>query len=372
MNIKFIPQIQPWIDNAELKEITKVINSTYITEGEATRIFEEKIKKLTKSKYCIAISNGTLALTASLLALGIKRKDEIIVPNMTFIASANAVILTGATPVLCDITENNFCLDLFKAEKLITKNTKAIMPVHLYGQAAQINEIKNFAKKHKLFLIEDASQGVGVKFDNKHLGTFGDLGVLSFYGNKTITTAEGGAVLTQKKSLYEKIYKLKNHGRIKKGTFIHEEIGYNFAFNDLQAAIGIAQLNKLKKIVKKKKKILNYYDSFFKKKKIPLLKILIDPKCSPVHWFSSFICKETDELSLFLKKNNIQTRRFFFPLNEQPCYQNSKKIKNLKGNFKNSKFNYDYGISLPSSYNLNMNEQKIIVKLISEFYENRN
>ena len=211
-----INQIEPWIDNTELVQLKRVIKSTYVVENKLTEEFETLTKKLTGSKYAVAMTNGTMALFASLLALGIGKGDEVIIPNITFVATANVILLAGAVPVLCEITNDTFCIDIDKAEALINNKTKAIMPVHLYGQSVDMEKCMKIAKKYNLKIIEDAAQGVGVYFNKKHVGTFGDIGVLSYYGNKTVTCGEGGIALTNKKSIAKKLYSLKNHGREKK------------------------------------------------------------------------------------------------------------------------------------------------------------
>lgn len=367
-----IPQIEPWINKQELKELKKVIDSTFITENLATKKFENMIKKLTGSKYAIAINNGTLAQFAALVAMGIKAGDEVIIPNITFIATANAVILAGATPVLCEVNKNNFCIDYKRAAKLINNKTKMIIPVHLYGQSSNMDEAISFAKRHNILIFEDAAQGVGVRFKGKHVGTFGRAGILSFYGNKTITTAEGGVVLTNNKKIAQKVFRLKNHGRNEKGTFKHQYIGYNFAFTELQAAIGISQLKKLEKIINKKKSIYTRY--MHSLSNIPELEqIKMERDCIPVYWFSSFLVKKgSKSLSSFLQKNSIQTRKFFYPLHMQPCYKNNKLVKNLGDDFSLSEKIYRQGLSLPSSYNLKIKEQNFIINKIKKFYENRN
>ena len=197
----FILQIEPWIDSAELDELKKVVDSTFVVEHDLTKEFEQRICDLTGSKYAVAITNGTAALYCCIKALGIGPGDEVIVPNITFIASANAVLMAGAKPVICEVDDKTFCIDLKKAEKCINKKTKAIMPVHLYGQSCDMTALKKFVKKHKIHMIEDAAQGVGVLYKDKHVGTFGDLGVLSFYGNKTITCGEGGVIITDDEEL---------------------------------------------------------------------------------------------------------------------------------------------------------------------------
>ena len=366
-----IIQIEPWIDESELTELKRVIDSTFVVEHNLTREFEDLTKSLTGASYAVAVTNGTMALYASLIALDIHPGDEVIVPNITFVATANAVIMAGAKPVLCEIKESSFMIDVNKAQRLVTKKTKAIIPVHLYGQAANMDEILNFAKKNSLKVLEDAAQGVGVKYKGKHVGTFGEIGILSYYGNKTITCGEGGMVLTNNKDLAEKVYKLKNHGRIAKGTFIHESIGYNFSFTEMQAAVGISQMKKLPQIIKKKKEIFDIYEKQLKG--IEGFKIVsADKNVSPVFWFTSFLCNEAEGLADYLRKNGIQTRRFFYPLHLQPCYSDKRYIQNIDDDFSISEKVYRKGISLPSSYHLTEQQQGIVISQIKKFYENRN
>src|SRR5215475_193044 len=230
-----ILQIEPWIDELELEELKRVISSTFVVEHDLTREFEGLTRELAGAKHAIAVMNGTVALYCCLRALGIGPGDEVIVPDLTFIASANAVILAGATPVLCEVREDTFCIDMSLAEKLVTTRTKAIMPVHLYGQSAEMRGVMAFAKRHGLQVLEDAAEGIGVRYEGKHVGTFGDMGIISYYGNKTITCGEGGIVLTNDDALAKAAYRVKNYGRDRKGTYIHDTIGFNFSFTDMQA-----------------------------------------------------------------------------------------------------------------------------------------
>src|SRR5712671_3056769 len=191
-----IVQIEPWVDDCELRELKRVIDSTFLIEHDLTREFESMTASLARCKHAIAVCNGSMALFVCLKTLGIGPGDEVIVPNLTFVATANAVIMAGATPVLCEICEDTFCLDVGRAEKLVTANTRAILPVHLYGQSADMGQVMDLARRHSLEVIEDAAEEVGVTFEGRHVGTFGDMGILSYYGNKTITCGEGGMVLT--------------------------------------------------------------------------------------------------------------------------------------------------------------------------------
>lgn len=364
----FINQIEPWIDEEELIQLKRVIDSTFVTEGKLTEEFENMLCEYTDSKYAIAMCNGTVTLFSCLKALGIGRGDEVLVPDMTFIATANAVLMAGAKPVFCDIDRNSFCIDAEEIDKKITKRTKAIIPVHLYGKSADMEKIIDIAKtcKHSIPIIEDAAQGIGVRFMNKHVGTFGEMGSFSFYGNKTITCGEGGAILTNDKNLRDLCYKIKNHGRLEKGVFFHSDIGYNFSFTEMQAAVGIAQMKKLKRIIDKKKKINEKYKNSFKDFEDIFKPVPVDSRVVEVCWFSSYLTDYVEELNKFLYLNKIGTRRFFTPLHRQPCYNHN--IIGMGKKYTNSDWVYEKGISLPSSYGLREDEQDYIIEKIREFF----
>jgi len=357
-----IPQIEPWIDDEDLREVEKVIRSTFVTEHEVTRKFERRLQELTGARHAIAMANGTVALFAILRALGVGKEDEVIVPDMTFVATANAVILADAIPIFCDVRPDTFCIDVEKAETLITDRTKAIIPVHLYGLAAEMDELSELCHRRGLLLIEDAAQGVGVSYSGRHVGTFGDAGILSFYGNKTITTGEGGAVLTDDDRLAEECYKLKNHGRRKKGIFVHESIGFNFSFTDLQAALGIAQLNKLDRIIARKKEIRDRYVESLAD--IPDIEFQSVPgHTSPVFWFTNIRLNRVEELVAFLKVQGIGSRRFFYPLHRQPCYKQFN-----HPDCPESMRAYEHGLSLPSSVGLSEVQLDRVIDAIKVFY----
>ena len=360
----FIPQIEPWIDDNELKHLKRVIDSTYVVEHELTKEFESVVREYTGAKHAIAMTNGTMALYSCLLALGLKSGDEVIVPNITFIASSNAVLMANGIPVLCEIDPKTLCIDPQKLEECITEKTKIIMPVHLYGQSADMDKILEIAKKHNLKVLEDAAQGVGVFLNDQHVGTFGECGILSYYGNKTITCGEGGVVLTNDDDIAKKCYRLKNHGRDTKGIFIHKHIGFNFAFTEMQAAIGISQMEKLEKIISKKelcyKKYRDELDGVGDIKFFDFNKSI-----KPVHWFTSILTNYKKELSDYLLEKGIQCRFLFYPLNLQPCY---KDVITTEGDFKISEQMYKKGLSLPSSYNLSYEEQNYVIKMIKNFF----
>ena len=355
-----IRQIEPWIDGTELDEVSEVIRSTWITEGKKTAEFEGILKELTGAKHVTAYVNGTLALYASLIAVGIKPGDEVLVPDLTFIATANSVLMAGAVPVFVDVDRNTFCIDVDKAREKLTSKTKAVMPVHLYGQAADMDKVMPFAKKHGLKVIEDAAESIGTKFRGKHTGTFGDVGMISFYGNKTITTAEGAVILTDDDALAERLYRLKNHGRKEKGVFIHEQIGYNFSFTDVLAAVGVAQMKKFPKIAARKNELRKIYEEQLKD---VIEFTYVDERTSPVHWFVNVLADDAEMLAEFLKARDVQTRRFFYPLHLQPCYATMKQ----NGSFVNSEYAFKHGLSLPSSVTLKENEILEVCKAVREY-----
>ena len=359
-----IPQVEPWIDEKEFDEVKRVIDSTYLTESKITAEFEAGIQQLTQSKHSIATSNGTTALYCGLKALDIGYGDEVIVPNLTFVASSNAVIMAGAKPVFCEVKKDTLCIDVEAAAALVTERTKAIMPVHLYGQSADMVAVKEFALEYNLKIIEDAAQGIGVKFKGEHVGLQSDVSAISFYGNKTITCGEGGIILTQSDTIAQACRRLKNHGRDRRGTFVHEHIGFNFSITELQSAIGVAQLKKLPEIIRRKQEICDIYNQGLGD--ISQLQILpIDERCEPVYWFTSYYAQNRAELETFLLSNDIQTRRFFCPLHMQPCY---KDLVDPNLEYPISEKAYEQGISLPSAYGLKPEDQAYVIEKIREFY----
>ena len=361
MKRKIIPQIEPYIGKEEIKEVIESIKAKWISGGPKLKKFQEKIAKLFCVKHAIGVCNGTQALYVGLKALGIGKGDEVIVPNFTFIASANAVVWAGAKPVFVDVEKSTFNIDPQKIEKAITKRTKAIMPVHIYGQAAKMSEIMRIARRNKLLVIEDAAQGVGVKYKGKPVGSFGDVSCLSFYADKILTTGEGGMVLTNDDEIAKRCIILLNQGRTSRGWYIHEHIGYNFRMTDLQAAVGLAQLKKLPQLIKKRKRIEKLYRKYLAdvdEVKFPY----IDPDGFNVPFRITILVEEPQALMEFLDKKGIKTARSFYPLNMQPCYK-------IKGDFPNSLYAYKHLLRLPSGVNLKETEIKYICQEIKNFFK---
>ena len=356
---------EPWLENKDFNFIHTIKKNKYVTENIFLDKFEKKIKKYTKSKHAVGYCNGTMALYASVCALKLPKDSEILVSNLTFIASATSIIAAGMKPIFCDVRPNSYKLDLESAKKNLTKKTRAIMAVHLYGYSDDMDDIKKFAKVHNLKIIEDASQALGVKFNNIHCGLFGELGVISFYGNKILTCGEGGMVLINQKKHHNKIIQLKNHGRIVKGIYKHETIGYNFSLTEMQSGLGLYQFKKFRTILKNKKKIYKIYKEYLSRiDEITWISDESDRRISPNYWLVNIFLENKNDLVKYLDKNSIKTRKIFTPLNIQNCF---KKFKTLQ-NFKNTNKIYENGISLPSSPNLKLQDQMLVIKKIYNFY----
>lgn len=364
-----IPQFQPYLDNREYESIKSCFDTNWITEGPKSKEFVDKLCELIGVKYGVLAPNGTLSIYMALKAVGIGYGDEVIVPNFTFIASANAVEMCGAKPIFVDIRED-LHIDINKCEKLINKRTKAIMPVHVYGMSCNMDEVMGFAKKHNLKVIEDAAQAIGIKWNGKHAGTYGDAGSFSFFADKTITTGEGGLVVTNSKETYEKLLYIRNQGRIDRGSFIHPQIGYNFRMTDIQSSIGLSQLEKLPEIIQKKSEILASYKKFLKSN----IKIIEPPKESNHIPFRVCIIVDggCEKLMNYMSENGIETRTFFYPLHKQPCYLKKQKrffsnLFKVKENFDVSMKMYDEGVCLPSFVGITEEQIKFICDKINEY-----
>jgi perosamine synthetase len=354
-----IPQFEPWLGEEELVQVAETIKDNWITGGPKVKEFERRVGGLCGTKHAIACCNGTLALYMGLKAMGIGEGDEVIVPDFTFIASANSVVMTGGIPVFVDIDAKTFNISPECTEKAITGRTKAIMPVHIYGQSADMDAIMEIARKHKLMVIEDAAQGIGVSFRGKPVGGFGETGCMSFYADKTLTTGEGGMVFTDDDKLAEKLLILKHQGRTGRGFYFHEHIGFNFRLTDMQAAVGLAQLNKLPAIIERKKSNEKLYRDLLadvRGVEFPY----IDPQGFNVPFRINILLDNPQALSEYLNKEGIGSRQFFYPLHLQPCY-------NIKGDFPNSIRAYERGLSLPSSVTLKHEQIEYVCEKIRAF-----
>ena len=267
-----IPMAKPLIGDEEKKAVLKVLDSGMIASGPKTEEFENEFAKFVGTKHALATTSGTTALHLALLSLGIGKGDEVIVPAFSFIASVNSVLFCNAIPKFCDVEEKTFNINIKKIEGLITKKTKAIMPVHLYGLPSNMKEIKKIADKNDLFLLGDAAQAHGAEINDKMIGSFGNLECFSFYPTKNMTTAEGGMITTDDDGLYEIAKSIRNHGREKtKWGYEHAILGYNYRTTDVCSAIGNEQLKKLPHFLKKRRENAKFYDENLKCEKIPFV-----------------------------------------------------------------------------------------------------
>jgi perosamine synthetase len=371
-----IPQFAPFIGLEEYEAIRSCFESNWITEGPKAKEFSDQLLHLMGAKHGVFAPNGTLALYLGLRAMGIGEGDEVIVPDFTFIASANAVEMTGAIPVFADVHRYDFQINVTECERVLSSKTKAIMPVHVYGYAANMTEVTKFAEAHNLMVIEDAAQAIGVHWKGQHCGTFGEVGCFSFFADKTITTGEGGFVVTDEENIYERLLYLRNQGRLHRGTFIHPQVGYNFRMTDIQMAMGLVQLSKMKEIAGKKKQIYDYYTGLLKDVE-EVTFLTVDKDSGHIPFRVGIVTKvRASDLMEFLFQNGIEPRSFFYPLHRQPCYQYLKHNEDWRRrlddrSFPNAVFGYEHGVCLPSFAALTYDQVKYICAKIREFFHVR-
>ena len=326
-DIKFIPIAKPDLKNAEMEYVVDCIEENWISsQGKYIGMFEESFASFLGTKYALAVSNGTVALHLALVTMGIGPGDEVIVPGLTFIATANSVSYTGAKAVFADSEMDTWNIDPASIEKLITPRTKAIIPVHLYGQPCRMDEIMAIAKKNNLMVIEDAAEAHGAQYKGRYVGSIGQVGCFSFFGNKIITTGEGGMVVTNDRELYEKAKILRDHGMDPQRKYWHKYIGFNYRMTNLQAAIGFAQVERIAEILRRKLQIAE----LFRKKLGSNPGFIFSPKndwsvnicwmCSIVLRNGSYNGLSRDALIEVLKKQNIESRPFFYPIYKMPPY----------------------------------------------------
>jgi len=337
-----VPQFRSFVDMGDFENIRQVFERNYIAEGPCGREFCEKLVKITGSKYGVLASNGTLAIYLALKALGVGPGDEIIVQNVSFIASANAIEMVGATPVFVDIPAfDDMTVDLDQLR--ITKNTKGIMVAHLFGTAcSNIEQVAKFCRDNGLSLIEDAAQALFVTDGKTHCGNFGDVGTFSFYADKTITTAEGGFVCTNHADVHERMTYLRNQGRKSSGTFVHPEIGYNFRMTDLQSALGLSQLEKIETIKREKTWIAETYRKYLGNQ-VEYLKLNASFNYIPFRVIA--FVKDAEKTMSHMEINGIEPRSMFVPFHTQPCFQH---LEFDRGAYPNSEEAMRRGICLPT------------------------
>ncbi|RJS85716.1 DegT/DnrJ/EryC1/StrS family aminotransferase [Methanophagales archaeon] len=334
-----IPLVRPYFDSEELEEIKKVLDSGWVTQGPKVKEFEDKITDYLGVKHAIAVTNCTSALHLALISIGVKRGDEVLVADFTFPATGHAVLYCGAKPVFVDVDLKTYNINPELIEEKINDKTKAIIPVHTFGQPAEMDKIMEIAEEYNLKVIEDAACALGARYKNKYAGTIGDIGCFSFHARKGITTGEGGMVVTNNKDLAEKIRNLSVFGMIsawdreKSDELIipkFTDMGYNYKMSDITAAVGVAQLRKLYKIVKRKRELAGYWDD-----KLEEIELIEPPYVSEnvLHVYQAYVAlvdKRINRNKLIekLMEKGIQTQIGTYASHIQPVYNSKDKCPN--------------------------------------------
>jgi perosamine synthetase len=343
---KFLPIANPDVGINEAKAAYEVIKKGWISMGKKVSEFEEKVKKLIKVKHAIYVNNGTSALHCALLALGIKQGDEVIVPTLSYISSANAVLYCGAKPIFCEVDPKTFNVNYDYINSKITKKTKAIISVDLKGQPVDYNSIRKLEKKYKIPIISDSAESFGAIYRNKYVGSQMLIHTFSFFANKNITTGEGGLITTENDNLAKKLRIIRNQGQDKR--YNHIELGNNFRPTDYSAAIGIEQLKKINKVISEKGKIAKIYSRSFNENENIITPHLPEYVTRP-SWYMYCLTFKTKKIKKKVKQaleqNNIDTRLSFPPIHNQPYYK-SKFKKNI-GKYKQSEDIFQKFLDIP-------------------------
>jgi perosamine synthetase len=367
-----IPIAEPSFDEAEMANVTQAIRSGWISsKGKFIPEFEEQFSSWCKVKHGIATSNGTTALHLALVALGIGPGDEVIVPTLTFAATANVAIYTGAKPVLVDSHPDYWCMDPAAVEAAVTPRTKVIMPVHLYGHPCDMGAIQDIARKHNLLIVEDAAESHGAEYRGKKAGSFGIISCFSFYGNKIITTGEGGMCLTDDGVLAARMRILRDHGMTPGRRYWHDIVGFNYRMTNMQAAVGVAQMGKIDRFIDKKIRIAGWYrDGLRALAAAGIIKYHPSmgwAKC--VYWMFSILVGPKarmgrDELIEALYTEGIESRPLFTCLHRMPPYVSKKAFPVAEGLALG-------GVNLPSGVNLTEEEVRKVGAAVSKILQAR-
>ena len=362
-----IPVAEPEIGEEELQNVIETVKSGWVSsKGPFIEEFERSFSNYIGIKQGVATSNGTAALHLALVALGIGRGDKVLVPSLSFIAVANAVKYTGAEPIFLDSHPKYWCTDPSKIEEKVDGQTKAFIIVHLYGHPCDMDEIMRIAEDHRLHIIEDCAEAHGAEYKNRKVGSFGIVNCFSYYGNKIITTGEGGMCLTNNEELADKMRILRDHGMNPNKKYWHNIIGFNYRMTNLQAALGVAQLNKIDLLITKKRQIASTYKKLLQ----DLAAVTPAPEmpwAKNVYWLYPILIKSVlrDKIIEDLERQGIETRPFFYPIHILPPYKRNLMLpvaEELSAT----------GLNLPSGPRLSEDQIEEVVKSLSEALERLN
>jgi len=366
------PVAQPALEGNEEAYITECVRTGWISsQGRFVGEFERMLGEFHKTEPAVAVANGTVALQLALTALGIGVGDEVIVPTLTFAATASAVVHVGATPVFADVDSETWVIGAPQIKAVITERTRAIIPVHLYGYPCPMPEICNLAHQHGIFVIEDVAEAFGASVKSRTVGTFGNAASFSFFGNKTITTGEGGAVLFRDAEHRKRARILRDHGMSPERRYWHLEPGFNYRMTNMQAAVGVAQMERINNTLRRKQKILKFYEQkFLTRPELKLQKAC--PDAYPSCWLYTLLLTEDanikrDELATRLLRNGIETRPMFYPLHSMPAFSRYAKEKC----FPNAEALAPQGLSLPSAVTLDEKSLENIADVMLSILDRR-
>jgi dTDP-4-amino-4,6-dideoxygalactose transaminase len=370
-----VPFFRPWITNDDKAAVKRALDATILTAGPKLEEFERLFAKFTGTKYAVGVSNATTALQLSLKAAGVGKGDEVIVPDMTFVATANAVIHCGAVPVLVDVEKDDLNISVNSIKKKITKKTRAILPVHFAGKICNIKEVKKIAKSNNLLLIEDCAHAIGARLEGHHVGTFGDAGCFSFYPTKNITTIEGGMVVTNSRKIADYVKTARSHGMTrtlsqryttgKPWDYDIVEPGYNFRLDEIRASLGINQLKRIKKLNSFRRTAYRYYNLRLQDIEGITTPTLTHDETNVCHLYIVKIGKKyrmsRDQLFRKLSKNGITATVHYKPLHLFSAY---KKLVRNGDDLRNSEQVYDEIISLPFYPQISRADQDKVINCI--------
>ena len=367
-----IPINEPLLDGNEKKYLIECIETGWISsEGPFVKKLEDNFAKKIGRKYAVAVSNGSVAIDASITALGITKGDEVIIPTFTIISCAAPIVRAGAIPVVVDVdlATWNMCVD--QIEEKITPKTKAIMVVHIYGLPVDMSPILYLAQKYKLLIIEDAAEVIGQTYNGRMCGSFGDISTFSFYPNKHVTTGEGGMIFTDDEEIALKCRELRNLSFIPPRRFVHEDLGWNFRMTNLQAALGVAQLERLDEFIIKKRQIGEWYNELLKG--VPGIQLPLNRTefAENIYWVYGLLINRNIKINAIeamnkLNELGIGTRPFFFPMHQQPVF---KKMSLFKDEIcPNSEYLADKGFYIPSGLALTYGQAEIVADSIKKIF----